>query len=292
MSNRTAVQDTPFRFQRSVHLLGSGLCSLLVLAACSPMTRSFEDGGGGTGAGTGASSSGTGASSSSSSGSVSCDNPDPECECVDGALVARDTDGDGQGSRLCEAAPGTDCDDGDAAFQQNACGGCNKNIGGVVGDPCGECGFFECQGDSAVQCATPTPPPMQCSGNTVQVCSGAQWVDDKTCSGATPACYMGACKECIPGSFKCGSITYPNDIIIKCLDTGSWESSWTASCYQPSECVEGQNTCAGLFFHPRDVDFDVPSPHVAPGLPAPPGAPGPGLPTRDVLDLAVGIAFA
>ncbi|WP_437507773.1 hypothetical protein [Sorangium sp. So ce1099] len=305
MPSRAVIQEKPFHFHRSVHLVGSGFCSLLVLVACGQQERQFNNGGGAdatgsggggsdaTGSGGGGSdatgSGGGGSDATGSGGGVSCETRDPDCECAGGKVVARDVDDDGEGTRLCEAAAGRDCDDGDGAFVVNECGGCNKSLGGKVGDPCGSCGVFQCLGDSALRCAAPEPPPRQCAGNTLQVCADGQWTTEIMCDGALPACFNGACTQCRPGTFKCGSVQ-GTPVVIKCLETGSWESSWT-SCSSDQTCNAESGTCVGMF-HPRDIDFDVPL-DVPPLLRDAPGTPAaPGLPTRDVLDLAVGIAFA
>lgn len=185
--------------RRRASILGSA-CSLLVLVACSPETRPFGNGGSGGTGGSGGSS-----SSSSSSSGTPCTTTDPDCECVDDKVVARDVDKDLHGSKLCEENPGDDCDDGDPAFFVNECGGCNKNLGGKVGDPCKDCGINECAGDSAIACITPSPAPRQCSGSTPQVCNQALWVDEVGCAAPTPACLNGACVSCAPGEQACSS---------------------------------------------------------------------------------------
>ena len=263
--------------------------------ACSPIERPAGAGGSGgagssamsTGPGTGGAT--TGATTTGAGGANPCGNVDPDCDCVEGVVVARDVDKDLEGTKLCEAAPGVDCDDGDAAFVKNECGGCNKVIGGKVGNPCNTCGVFQCQGDSALQCLAPMPTTHQCVDSTVQVCTpGGNWTNEKTCSGATPFCVAGACGECKPGTHKCAAGQGNDTLIIKCLPTGFWESSWT-SCYAPKYCPADQSssTCVGMLFHMRDLDFEVPRLlREAPGLPA-----LPGLPTQDVLDMAMGFAF-
>jgi hypothetical protein len=293
------------RLGRAARVLGLGVCALLILGACGTKDREFGEGGGGN-VGTGGSivtggTGGTGTSgstssssstggtsgsttSSSSTSSTGCHTVDPDCECVNEVVVARDTDMDGHGSRLCEESPGDDCDDGDPNFVFNECGGCNKNLGGKVGDPCLQCGAFACMGDSALQCVTPTPAPKQCSGTKViQVCQNGMWVNQTTCTGALPACLNAKCVECKPGTHKCGTVV-GTPVSISCLSTGSWESSWT-SCGSSSTCSSSTGMCVELF-HPRDLDFNVPR-----LLRDELGAPPPGMRTRDVLDLAVGIAF-
>lgn len=276
-------------------ILGSTLCSLLALMACSPKERAFSGAGGSGGAGTGGTSvgggTGTGGGTTGAGGADPCETVDPDCQCVDGKVVARDVDGDKEGSRLCEAAPGIDCDDGDPAFVKNECGGCNKVIGGKVGDACGTCGKLQCQGDSALQCGAPTPTTRQCAavGQKVQVCSPTgQWADEKTCAGSTPYCHGGACVQCVYGSSKCGTVS-GTPVIIRCLSTDKWEPSWSTSCKSTGSCDVSSSSakCLGMLFHPRDVDFEIP--RLLQGSPGAPAAPG--LPTQDVLDRALGFAF-
>lgn len=284
MLNRASLPTKPLCLRRRLSLLGASLCSLLALMACSPKERPITGAGGSGGAG--------GATVSVTvgpGGAAPCETTDPDCECVGGQVVARDADGDLQGSKLCEAAAGADCDDSDAAFVKNECGGCVQAIGGKVGDACAVCGVLQCQGDSALECAAPTPAPRQCANNVVQVCTGAAWVTEKTCAGATPYCDVGTCVECVHGAFKCGK--YGNDdIVIKCLSNDMWEPSWSLSCKPLQSCHSSNGTCVGMLFHPRDLDFEVP--RLLRGAPGLPGAPtAPGLPTRDVLDQALGFAF-
>jgi len=282
MSNRALVLDKPFRLRRRFSLLGSGLCSLLVLVACSPKARTYADGAGGTGGG-GSGGPGTGGVGTSTGGAKPCETSDPNCECVADQLVARDLDGDTQGTNLCAAAPGADCDDGDPTFVVNECGGCDKATG-KVGDSCGVCGALQCVGD-AVKCGPPNPVTYQCSGNTVQSCGGDTWIDDKACSGAEATCYKGGCVVCAPGTFKCGTIS-GTPVVIKCLSNAVWENSWSISCTAVQSCHASTGKCVGLF-HPRDLDFDIPA-----LLRGAPGAPiAPGHSTQEVLDRALGFAF-
>jgi hypothetical protein len=274
----------------SARILGLGVCSLLALVACAPTHRTFEGGGGdptGSGGGT-TSSSSTSSSSTSSTGSgggAPCDNTDPDCECVGGQVVARDTDKDGHGTLRCEASPGDDCDDADPNFVVNECGGCNKSLGGKVGDPCLECGVFTCMGDSAIACISPSPTPRQCLGDsTIQVCDKGSWTTLQNCSGAMPFCVNAKCAECKPGTFKCGHVLTV-DVVIACNPDGTWSSSWTSCDTSSWRCSADYGTCVELF-HPRDLDFEVPR-----LLRDPMGDPPPGMRTRDVLDAAIGIAF-
>jgi hypothetical protein len=288
----------PLRLRHRMSILGSTLCSLLALMACSPKERAFSGTGGTGGAGTGGMGTGTGGGSvgggtTGVGGTNPCATVDPDCECVDGKVVARDVDGDKEGSRLCEAAPGIDCDDGDPAFVKNECDGCNKVIGGKVGDKCGTCGQLQCQGDSALQCGAPTPTTRRCSTDKqIQLCSPAgEWVNEKSCSGALPACDGGACVQCVHGASKCGTAG-GGAVIIRCLSTDSWEASWSTSCKPNQLCDYSSSSakCVGMLFHPRDRDFEIPRLlREAPGSSGPVTAPG--LPTRDVLDMALGFAF-
>lgn len=307
MKNVASPETSGPRLGRAARVLGLGVCALLILGACSGKARDFGEGGGGnvgTGGsvatgGTGgtdtsgstsstSSTGGTSGSTSSSAtggtGPVGCQTPDPDCECVNDVVVARDTDQDGHGSRLCEANPGDDCDDGDSAFVVNECGGCNKNLGGAVGDACQQCGVLGCLGDSSLQCTTPSPAPKQCNGTKIEVCQQAMWALQQTCAGSLPACLNAKCVACKPGTHKCSTIL-GTDVVIDCTNNGSWSSSWTSCSSSSWTCSAASGTCVELF-HPRDLDFNVPRlilDHL--------GAPPPGLKTRDVLDMAVGIAF-
>jgi hypothetical protein len=77
-----------------------------------------------------------------------------------------------------------------------------------------------------------------------------------------------------------------------CLSNDVWEQSWSVSCKSTQSCAASGSSaaCIGAFFHVRDLDFEVPRLlREAPGFPTAPTAPG--LPTQDVLDLAMGFAF-
>jgi hypothetical protein len=285
MSNRAPVLDKPFHFRRRVSLLGSGLCSLLVLVACTPKDRAFPSGGSGGGGAGGSGGAGTSSATTGAGGAKACETSDPDCECVADQVVARDVDQDQEGTRLCEAAPGADCDDGDPTFIKNECDGCNKAIGGTLGAPCGACGALQCLGDSALQCGPPNPVTHQCSGKTVQVCGGDQWVNEKICSGVLPNCHLGECVVCVPGTFKCGTVS-GTPVVIKCLPSAVWENSWSISCSSLQTCNATTGKCVGAF-HPRDLDFDVPA--LLRGAPGAEAAPGSS--TQDVLDRAMGFAF-
>lgn len=263
------VEQQTHLIGRGARILGLGVCLSLLLAACTPEERSFD--------------SGSTSSSSGTGGAPGCTTDDPDCECVNDVLAARDVDKDGHGTRLCEASPGDDCDDGDNTFVVNECGGCNKNLGGMVGDACLACGVLGCMGDFGLQCVTPSPVPKQCNGNIIETCAQGQWTAETTCSDPLPACLNGKCVECTPGKFKCGTVLN-TPVSIPCEPSGSWSSSWS-SCLSSQVCSAATGKCVELF-HPRDEDFEVPR-----LLRDPMGAQPPGLQTIDVLDLAVGIAF-
>lgn len=295
-------------------LVGTALCSTFLLFECSKPDRDFEailpgsggrkgsggeggdpDFGGETGAGGVAATGGRrntggmggeggdpdlgGATASGGTGSggapPACgDNSDPDCRCIDGELFAKDVDGDGEGTRFCEAAPGGDCDDGDDEFIKNECGGCIKDLGGSVGDDCGDCGTLKCQGDSALVCGSPSPQPKRCTDiNTPQACVNGNWVVQSDCSGGTPVCLNGGCVQCNPGApintlpglaarqFMCDTTSYaPDDLVYRCSDGGYWESSWLLSCYasslQACDAATGSCVTAGIR-HLRDKSFEV-----------------------------------
>lgn len=224
--------------------------------------------------GTGEPSGGTGTGGEGTGGApppLCEDTSDPDCRCVDGFLIPKDVDGDGEGTRLCEASPGLDCDDGDDTFVANECGGCIKDLGGAVGDNCDECGVLKCQGDSALVCRSPDPQPKRCTDlNTPQSCVNGSWVVQPDCSGASPVCLGGACVQCNPGTplsvsgarqYLCDTTSYaPDDLVYRCSDGGYWESSWIASCYASSaqvcDAATGSCKAAGIP-HLRDRSFNV-----------------------------------
>ena len=89
-----------------------------------------------------------------------------------------------------------------------------------------------------------SPPPLGCTFGD-HTCYGQQpgdlpaygtWVDNGTCSGATPACLGGYCVECLPGATECSGNT-----IEACDGSGQWEPS--ADCAQPTPaCSESGGT--------------------------------------------------
>lgn len=281
MSHKT-LEQTRRRFR-----IGLSLVALFVLAACSKAKRDFdqfrdpEDGGDGSGGNT----SGVGGDGNGGEGGslepVPCEgNVDPDCECVDGQLEGRDVDGDGRRTRLCEASPGFDCDDGDPDFVENECGGCNKDLGSLVlEESCGDCGVVRCQGDSSLICGTPKPVPQACAdGNTPQLCVSGEWQNQTDCSGTLPFCLNGNCVECEQGTFQCsGGYAYP------CNANGSWESSGT-SCSSTCNASVG---CTSASLHPLDSTFEVPL--LAPDVPE--LRDGARRSVRDWLDGATGFEF-
>jgi hypothetical protein len=77
--------------------------------------------------------------------------------------------------------------------------------------------------------------------------------------------------------------THPT--IYECDGNGSWPASYFLSCSSTLKCDAATGQCTALF-NPRDRDFEVPRLIRKPADPPPPG-----LRTRHVLDMAVGIAF-
>lgn len=259
---------------------------------------------GGEGAMGGASSGGKGSGTGGKGEPAACiGNKDDDCDCVEGELVAKDLDGDGEGTRLCEAAPGLDCDDGDKDFIQNACGGCTKDLEGQVGDACGGCGTLQCDGDSALACRSPDPQPRRCAGAAApELCVDGNWVAQTACTGGTPVCLNGGCVECNPGApanplpglanrqFRCDTTSFaPDEVIYRCSDGGFWESTSFATCYadQSMACNAATGTCvqAGLR-HMRDPTFDV-VPELIKGT----EEKHLGRPVLDVLDSLLGAHF-
>jgi hypothetical protein len=186
---------------------------------------------------------------------------DPDCRCQDALLVARDTDQDGQGTRLCESNPGIDCNDGDETFVTNECGGCEP-LPGAVGAPCNECGVYGCNG-AAMVCGPPTGAGAQGCLNTTtrQTCVGTGfWSNDFACPNV---CYQGNCETCIPGTFQCVPFNGSN-LLQQCITDASLASSsygigWAsyASCSAAQTCNANTGQCTGYLLLPRDQDFDV-----------------------------------
>jgi hypothetical protein len=197
---------------------------------------------------------------------------DPDCQCVAALIVARDTDEDGQGTRLCEASPGIDCNDGNNAFITNACGGCEP-APGALGAPCNQCGIYACNG-TAIVCAPQTGAAGQrCNGTTTrQTCVGTGfWGNDLTCTGV---CYQSNCETCTPGTYLCTFYT-TGDAVSRCvtdasLGNSSYGIGWTSwgSCSSTTlRCNPTNGTCTtGYLLLPRDRTFDV-VPQLQPGLP-------------------------
>ncbi len=202
---------------------------------------------------------------------------DPDCRCHAGLIVARDTDEDGQGTRLCEESPGTDCNDGDNSFVTNACGGCAE-LPGTVGADCNQCGAYTCSGTSLV-CAPKTGAAgRQClDSNTRQTCLGTGfWSTGTDCISPTAVCYLGSCESCRPGTFKCDAIGGGSYLLRECMSTSSLGVHWSSidSCTPGQTCNANIGQCTGHLLLPRDQDFDV--------VPRQRG----GLPWHDVLNTA------
>ncbi|HTV19810.1 MAG TPA: hypothetical protein VMG12_14090 [Polyangiaceae bacterium] len=216
-------------------------------------------------------------------GTYACDGPDavacaakpgpvedPDCRCVAGLITARDTDGDGQGTRLCEANPGPDCNDGNSSFITNACGGCDA-LPGTVGAQCNQCGIWTCNGTS-LECVPATGSGGQRCLNTTtrQTCIGTGfWGNDATC---TSVCYQGSCENCIPGTFRCFDIGGGSEQLRICaLGTSSSSMSSTLDWRSYDSCTNNtcnstDGNCSGYLMLPRDRTFDV-APFERGGLP-------------------------
>lgn len=208
-------------------------------------------------------------------GSYVCDGPDtlacaskpspvvvdPDCRCVDALIVARDTDGDGQGTRLCESNPGSDCNDGDDAFVSNACGGC-ESLPGTVGAACNQCGVYACNGTSLACVPQGGAAGQRClDATTRQTCVGTGfWGGDAACANA---CYDGNCETCLPGTFQCvpfnGSNLLQQCITDASLGSSSYGVGWGsyASCSLNQTCDATNGMCIGRLLLPRDHSFDV-----------------------------------
>jgi hypothetical protein len=179
---------------------------------------------------------------------------DPDCRCQDALLVARDIDHDGQGTRLCEANPGIDCNDGDETFVANECGGCEP-LPGAVGAPCNQCGAYACNG-AAMVCAPQGPGCLD--ANTRATCVGTGfWADETDC---TNVCYLGTCQVCTPGTFQCVDLGAGSTQVQLCASTSLGSIGWTsyASCVLGETCNPSDGTCTtGSLLWPRDSNFDV-----------------------------------
>jgi len=183
---------------------------------------------------------------------------DPDCRCEAGLIVARDTDGDGQGTRLCEFRAGTDCNDGDSGFVTNACGGCEA-LNGTVGGNCGQCGVYACNGNNGLECVPRTGADGQrCTGpNTRQTCVGSGfWQDEAPCPNV---CYEGSCQLCTPGTFQCVDLGGGSTQVQICGTDSSSMITWGsyASCVPGETCNPANGACTGSLMWPRDHDFDV-----------------------------------
>jgi hypothetical protein len=185
-------------------------------------------------------------------------------------IVARDTDQDGWGTRLCEANPGIDCNDGDNGFITNECGGC-ESLPGAVGEDCNQCGIYACQGTALACVANPSAGGHCTNTTTRQTCgSNGFWGNDATCGNV---CYQGNCEACTPGTFTCTFYT-TGDAVSKCVTNAGSSSSlgigWTSwgSCSGATlRCNPTNGSCTtGYLFLPRDESFDV-VPQLHPGLP-------------------------
>jgi hypothetical protein len=220
-----------------------------------------------------------------------CGNTDPDCECVDGMLAPRDQDEDGHAAQACEAAPGDDCDDADGAFVTNACGGCSKDLDGLPGNPCLDCGVLACAGPDEFACVDPEPLPRRCFSYQPEVCSQGTWTTAGTCSSAT--------QYCDEGTGQCASVL-SSVLSSSVLSSSVLSSSVVSSSYSVSSVYSSSTAylqegpasprklrsagCTYALFHPRDESFEVGNPSPQPASPT-------GIPTGDVLDRATGFEF-
>jgi hypothetical protein len=183
---------------------------------------------------------------------------DPDCRCQDALIVARDTDQDGQGTRLCEANPGIDCNDGDETFTANECGGCEP-LPYAVGSVCNECGVWACNGTALACVAT----GLGClDSNTRGECVGSgYWINETDCTGGTNFCYQGNCELCMPGTFQCVDIGGGSTQVQICGSTSTGTIGWGSwgSCLPGQTCNANDGTCTttGYLILPRDTNFDI-----------------------------------
>jgi len=184
---------------------------------------------------------------------------DPDCWCQDGLIVARDTDGDGQGTRLCEANPGSDCNDGDETFVSNQCGGC-ESLPGTVGAACNQCGVYACTG-TALACVPQVGAGGQRCTNpaTRETCVGSGfWGNAENC---VRGCYGGSCAPCDLGTFRCTFYTTGDAVSACTLDSSTGTVGWASagSCSSTTlRCNPANGSCtSGYFLLPRDQTFDV-----------------------------------
>jgi hypothetical protein len=182
---------------------------------------------------------------------------DPDCSCVDAVIVARDTDADGQGSRLCEQNPGSDCNDGDETFVTNACGGC-ESLPGAVGATCNVCGVYTCSNGTMVCLPPPGAASHRClTSTTSQACVGNGFWDDAVACGNV--CYQGNCEVCAPGTFQCLDLGGGSTQVLTCGADSSSVINWVSydSCVPGETCNADKGTCTGQLMWPQDRTFDV-----------------------------------
>lgn len=187
---------------------------------------------------------------------------DPDCWCVAGVIAARDADGDGQGTRLCQANPGTDCNDADNTFATNGCGGC-ESLPGAVGGPCNVCGVYACNGTGLTCVPSSGAAGRRCLDSTTpQTCVGNGFWDNA--AACADVCYQGNCELCTPGTFQCVDLGLGSTQVQVCgtLYDSSGSSlgiGWGSydSCIPGETCNPNNGACTGYLMWPRDDSFDV-----------------------------------
>jgi hypothetical protein len=182
---------------------------------------------------------------------------DPDCRCSSGLVVARDTDGDGAGTRLCEFNPGIDCNDGDNSYTTNECGGCAE-LPAAVGAGCNECGVYSCIG-TALACVPNPATPTQClTSVTRQSCiNDGFWGSNRSCDNG---CYYNDCAVCTPGTFRC-TFNAAGDGIEACFDSVSYGINWwpaSSGCGGATpRCNPVDGSCHSYLLLPRDRTLDL-----------------------------------
>lgn len=148
----------------------------------------------------------------------------------------------------------TPCSGDTPVCRESACvecvGGDNRCNAGLP-ETCDESGSWQpaqpCSGDTPVclestgLCGTCEVGDVQCAdASTVEVCSDQQVFESTSCVDPTPACHLGACSECAPGSgsnYRCES----GDSLL-CSGAGEWEVAEVCAGVTPY-CIEATGRC-------------------------------------------------